>query len=145
MLRPSSVTAASVLLFIAAATHPLMVAVYYTIRFATAPTEAAAELSDEGVVDVLVFGGVAFLTALLGVGLVRDNRVAVWCVWVVGGFALLVLGVTAVANLLTALAVGPGGAFAFEALEVLFLGYVVFVLIAYVAAAILLAISRART
>jgi uncharacterized integral membrane protein len=143
-LRRPSVTVASLLLFVAAATHPLMVAVYYTIRFATAPTEAAAELSDEGVVDVLVFGGVAFLTALLGVFVVRSNRVAVWCVWVVGALALVLLCVTAAANVLTALAVGRPGVFALDALDAFIFGYVVFVLLTYVAAAVLLATARSR-
>jgi len=139
--RPSVVTAASLLLFIAAATHPLMVVVYYTIRFATTPTEAAAELSDEGVVDVLVFGGVAFLTALLGVYVARSNRVAFWCVWVVGALALVLLCVAAAANVLTALAVGLPGVLTLDALEALIVGYVVFVLFVYVAAAVLLATS----
>lgn len=143
-LRRLPVTVASLLLFIAAATHPLMVAVYYTIRFATAPTEAAAELSDEGAVDVLVFGGVAFLTALLGVFVVRSNRVAVWCVWVVGALALVLLCVTAAANVLTALAVGRPGVFALDAIDAFIFGYVMFVLLTYVAAAVLLATASSR-
>jgi hypothetical protein len=139
------VAAASVLLFVAAATHPRMVVVYYTIRFATAPTEAAVELSDEGVVEVLVFGGVAFLTALLGVYVARSSRVAVWCVWVVGALALVLLRVTAAASGLTALTVGRPSVFALDALDALIFGYVVFVLLAYVTAAAMLATARSRT
>lgn len=142
--RPSSVTAASLLLFIAAATHPLMVVLYYSIRFATAPAGAVAELRDAGVVDVLAFGGAAFLTALLGVFVARGARAGLWGVWVLGALALVLLCVTATANALAVMSPELAGVFALDALDVLILGYVVLVAIAYALGAALLAAARSR-
>ena len=139
--RPSSVTAAVKLLFIAAAAHPFAVILYYLIRLVSAPSSAAAELGNEGYLDVLVFGGVAFLTALLGVFVTRRSRVALWLVRMVGALSVVILGALALGVAVNAL--GPeenrlGG------LELLFLGYFSFVLVMYAVAAIPLFSAAAR-
>jgi hypothetical protein len=139
--RPSSVTAASLVLFVAAAAHPLAVVLYYMIRIATAPNSAAAEISDGGIVDLLVFGGVAFLSALLGVFVTRGSRVALWLVWVLGAVSTIVVCLLAVAAALATLAPETDRPRGFE---LLFLGYFAFVLVAYAVGAVLLATAGSR-
>jgi hypothetical protein len=129
------VTAASLVLFVAAATHPFVVVMYYTLRFATAPALAAAELGGEGYIDLLVFGGVAFLSALLGVFVSRASRIALWSVWALGALSSVLLCLLALAAVLTALGPETSGLGGFE---LLFLGYLAFVLVAYVIGAGLL-------
>jgi hypothetical protein len=139
--RPSSVTAAVKVLFIAAAAHPFAVVLYYVIRLVTAPSSAAAELGNEGVIDVLVFGGVAFLTALLGVFVTRRSRVALWLARVLGAGSVVLLGALALGVALNAL--GPEET-RLRGLELLFLGYFSFVLVMYAVAAIPLFSTGAR-
>jgi hypothetical protein len=139
--RPSSVTAASLVLFVAAATHPFVVVLYYTIRFATAPTSTAAELGGEGFIDLLVFGGIAFFSALLGVFVARGRRPALWSVWVLGAVSMVLLCGLALSAVLTALGPEASGLGGFE---LLFLGYIAFVLVAYVIGAGLLVTAGSR-
>jgi hypothetical protein len=139
--RPSSVTAASLVLFAAAAIHPFVVVLYYVIRLAIEPGKAAAELSNEGIVDVLVFGGIAFLTALVGVFVARASRVALWCVWVLGALSIVtmcLLGLGFAGATLGPEAYRPSG------FEWLFLGYFSFALLAYMVGALLLIPARSR-
>jgi hypothetical protein len=139
-VRPTSVTAASLVLFVAASTHPLVVAVYYAIRFATTPQAAAAELGGEGVIDLLVFGGIAFLSALLGVFVTRRSRVALWSVRVLGTVSALLLGLLLLAAALSTLAPETN----LTGFDLMFLGYLTFVLAAYAVAAVLLVTAGAR-
>jgi len=139
--RPPSVTAASLLLFLGASAHPFAMALYYAILFATAPGTAANELSREGVIDVLVFGGVAFLTALLGVFVARGRRFALWSAWVLGALSLATFCLMVVAWTLTML--GPEAS-ALGGLELFFLGYLSFALVAYTIGAGLLLTARSR-
>jgi hypothetical protein len=139
--RPSSVTAASLVLFAAAAIHPFVVVLYYVIRLATAPDTAAEELRNEGIIDVLVFGGVAFLTALVGVFVARASRVALRSVWVLG--ALSVAGLCLLGLGFTGAALGPDE-YRPSGFEWLFLAYFTFGLIAYAVAAVLLVQARSR-
>jgi hypothetical protein len=139
--RPSSVTAASLVLFAAAAIHPFVVVLYYVIRLATAPGTAAEELSNEGIVDVLVFGGIAFLTALVGVFVARASRVALRCVWVLGALSVVtmcLLGLGFAGATLGPEAYRPSG------FEWLFLSYFSFALLAYMVGASLLIPARSR-
>jgi hypothetical protein len=139
--RPWSVTVASLVLFVAAATHPFVVGLYYTIRFVTEPTSTAAELGGEGFVDLLVFGGIAFCSALLGVFVARGSLLAVWSVWVLGAVSMVLLCVLALLAALTALGPEASGLGGFE---LLFLGYVAFVLVACVVGAGLLVTAGSR-
>jgi hypothetical protein len=139
--RPSSVTAASLVLFGAAAIHPFVVVLYYVIRLVTTPGTAAEELSKEGIVDVLVFGGVAFLTALVGVFVTRASRVALWCVWVVGALSVVILCLLGLA--FAGASLGPE-AYRPSGFEWLFLGYFSFALLAYIVGALLLIPARSR-
>jgi uncharacterized membrane protein len=96
-VRPRSVRAASILLFITAALQPLTLLAYYGIEFAINADDAAADLSDAGVTDVTIFGAVAVLCGILGILVARGNRAAAWLVWVFGGLgvpfaALSILG-----------------------------------------------------
>jgi hypothetical protein len=135
------VTAASLVLFVAAVTHPFVVVVYYTVRFATAPNSAAEELGGEGLVDLLVFGGIAFLSALLGVFVTRGSRRALWSVWVLGALSMVLLFLLAGGALLTAMGPEAGSLGGFD---LLFLGYLGFVLMAYAIGALLLVTTRSR-
>jgi hypothetical protein len=135
------VTAASLVLFAAAAIHPFVVVLYYVIRLVTAPGTAAEEISNDWIVDVLVFGGIAFLTALVGVFVTRASRVALWCVWVVGSLSVVtmcLLGLGFAGAALGPEAYRPGG------FEWLFLGYFAFALLAYMVGALLLIPGRSR-
>jgi hypothetical protein len=139
--RPSAVTAASLVLFAAAAIHPFVVVLYYVIRLAVEPGKAAAELSNEGIVDVLVFGGIAFLTALVGVFVARGSRVALWCVWVLGGLSVVSLCLMGLG--FAGASLGPE-AYRPSGFEWMFLGYFSFALLAYMVGAILLIPGRSR-
>jgi hypothetical protein len=139
--RPPSVTAAGVLLYVAASAHPFFVALYYAIRLATAPRSGAAELGDEGIVDVLIFGGIAFLSALLGVFIIRGSRVALRCAWVLGVLSMIFLCLLAVGATLAMLGAEEGRP---RGYELLFLGYFAFVLVMYTVGAILLTSARSR-
>jgi hypothetical protein len=143
-LRPSSVTAASLVLFVAASAHPFAVVLYYAIRFATAPGAAAAELGNEGIIDVLVFGGVAFLSALLGVYVTRGSRVALWSVRMLGVVSAVLLVLMVIAAALSTLVPLPREEDRLSGFDLLFLGYFGFVLTAYAVGAILLVTGPAR-
>jgi hypothetical protein len=139
--RPSSVNVASLVLFVAAATHPFVVVLYYAIRFATAPSAAAEELGGEGFADLLVFGGIAFVSALLGVFVTRGSRLALWSVWILGALSMVLLCVLALSAVLTALGPEASGLGGFE---LMFLGYLAFVLVAYVVGAGVLVTAGSR-
>jgi hypothetical protein len=139
--RPSSVTAASLVLFAAAASHPLVVVTYYVIRLATAPAVAAEELGREGLLDVLVFGGIAFVTALAGVFVARGSRVALWSVRVLGIVSVGTVGLLSLG--FAAAVVGPEED-RLSGFEWLFIGYFSLALVAVAVAALLLVSARSR-
>jgi hypothetical protein len=90
---------------------------------------------------VLVFGGIAFLSALLGVFVARGSRVALWSVWVLGTLSMLLFCALAGTAVFTAL--GPE-ADHLRGLELLYLGYLGFVLVAYAVGAFLLVTAGSR-
>jgi hypothetical protein len=92
-------------------------------------------------VDLLVFGGVAFLTALLGVFVLRRARAALRTVWVIGAASLVLSCAMAALGALATLAPEADRPSGFD---LLFLGYFAFVLLGYAAAALLLAAAPAR-
>jgi hypothetical protein len=140
--RPGLVTAASLLLYTAATTQPIVFAIYYGIRLAAGPADATRELGDEGFVDVLGFGGLALAAALLGLFIARASRVARALVWVAGAgsAALLLLLDAGFLGLLLDPRAAP-----LQGFEYLYLGYFYTVLVATTAAAAVLLPTSART
>jgi len=141
-VRPRSVTAASILLFVAAALQPIALLAYYGIEFAIDPEAAATDLGAAGVADVTVFGIVAVLCGILGIFVARGNRVAAWFVWIFGllgipGAILTVAG-------LVLLMISPTEDQDPASLLVVVVVYLIFVVIAIAISAGLLLNSKAR-
>lgn len=141
-VRPKSVTAASVLLFIAAALQPLTLLAFYGIEYAIDAEAAAEDLSGAGVVDVTVFGIIAVLCGIIGIMVARGSRVAAWIVWILGllgvPFALLTIAALVFTLLSPAEGQDPAGLLAVVVI------YLVFVFVAIAASAALLINSKAR-
>lgn len=141
-VRPRSVTAASVLLFVAAALQPVALLAYYGIEFLINAEAGATDLSNGGALDVAVFGVVAVLCGILGILLARGNRVAAWLVWVFGAFGVPLAALTIVGLLLSLLYPAedqdPAGLLAVVVI------YLIVVFVAIAASAGLLINSKAR-
>ncbi len=139
--RPTLVSAASLLLYVAATTQPVVFAIYYGIQFASDAAAASQELGNEGFIDVLGLGGIALGSALLGIFVGRGSRVAralVWSLGVVSVLLFLLLGVG-----ILRLLVDPQGV-SFGGLDYLFFGYLYLVLAAYMSGAGVLLPPAAR-
>jgi hypothetical protein len=141
-VRPRSVRAASILLFITAALQPLTLFAYYGVEYAINAESAAADLSDAGVTDVTIFGVVAVLCGILGILIARGNRVAVWFVWVSGVLGVPFAALTVLGFLLILIdptdEQGPVG------LLLVVVAYLIVVSLALAASAGLLINSKAR-
>jgi hypothetical protein len=142
-LRPVAVTAASLLLYTAAAVQPVVFVAYYGIRYATDPHAATRDFGQEGYIDVLGLGAIALVSALLGVFIARRSRVARGLVWALGGASAGVLGLMCVGTLLASL--DPDQPALAGGFQLLFFGYVTFICLAYLVGAGLLLAASARS
>jgi hypothetical protein len=141
-VRPTSVRAASILLFVTAALQPVTMLAYYGIEFAINADAAATDLSGSGVSDVTIFGVVAVLCGILGILVARGNRVAVWLVWVFGVLGVPFVALTIVGFLLILL--DPNAEQSPVGLLVVVVVYLVIASLALSASAGLLLNSKAR-
>jgi hypothetical protein len=141
-VRPQSVKAASILLFVAAALQPIALLAYYGIEFAINAEAATTDLDAAGVVDVTVFGIVAVLCGILGILVARGNRVAAWVVWILGVLGVPFSALTVFGLLLTLLYPSEGQDPA--SLLAVVVIYLIVVSLAIVASAGLLINAKAR-
>src|SRR5262245_6503343 len=138
---PGLITAGCLLLYAAAATQPVVFALYYGVRYATAPAGTSRAFGDDVVIDVLVLGGIALVSALLGVFVARRSRVAQALVVTLGALSTLLL--VAMGLALLGLLVDPSAP-PLTGLDLLGLGYLLVVVVAYIGCAALLLPTSSR-
>jgi hypothetical protein len=148
--RPTSVRAASILLFVAAALQPVVLFARYVIVYAT--NTGTASGVHFNIATVTFLGVVAILCGILGILLARGSRVAAWCVWVFGlvgvPFAAVALyrvlpNLAILANPPPAFAT-PGETLRARLWVIIVVAYLVVVSLAIAASGILLINSKAR-
>jgi hypothetical protein len=140
--RPTSVTAASLLLYLAATLQPVVFALYYGITYLIDAESAVADFQDAAVEDFLGLGAIALLSALLGIFVARGSRVAAWLVWVLTFLTVPFCGLVTAGSVLQA--VQPTGEPVSGAVTALVIGYFTLVTITYLVGSILLLTGKAR-
>ena len=140
--RPTSVTAASLLLYLAATLQPVVFALYYGITYLIDAESAVADFQDAAVEDFLGLGAIALLSALLGIFVARGSRVAAWLVWVLTFLAVPFCGLVTAGSVLQA--VQPADEPISGAVAALIIGYFTLVTITYLVGSILLLTGKAR-
>jgi hypothetical protein len=138
-VRPTSVRAASILLFVAAALQPVPLFANYVIAYAI---NAAAPSGVFSAANVTIVGVVAILCGILGILLARGSRVAAWCVWV-SGLLEVPFAAAAILRVLAGHA-APGEELAAGLWKTAVLAYLVVVSLAIAASGIMLINSEAR-
>jgi len=140
--RPTSVTAASLLLYLAATLQPVVFALYYGITYLIDAESAVADFQDAAVEDFLGLGAIALLSALLGIFVARGSRVAAWLVWVLTFLTVPFCGLVTAGSVLQA--VQPTDEPVSGAVTALVIGYFTLVTITYLVGSILLLTGKAR-
>jgi hypothetical protein len=142
--RPTSVAAASLLLYLAAALQPVVFLLYYGISYVMDPEAATQDFENAAVADFLGLGAIALFSALLGIFVARGSRVAAWIVWVVALFAVPLCGLVSLGSLLQTYALTDGETAIAGEIAALIIGYFSLVTIAYLIGSILLLTGKAR-
>jgi hypothetical protein len=140
--RPTSVTAASLLLYLAATLQPVVFALYYGITYLIDAESAVADFQEAAVEDFLGLGAIALLSALLGIFVARGSRVAAWLVWVLTFLTVPFCGLVTAGSVLQA--VQPTDEPVSGAVTALVIGYFTLVTITYLVGSILLLTGKAR-
>ena len=141
--RPRSVTAASLLLYLAASLQPVVFALYYAISYGIDAEAARNDFESAALTDLIGLGAIGLFSALLGIFVARGSRVAAWTVWAVALLAVPMCGIVSVGLLLQTFAPEEGTAID-GAIAVLIIGYFSLVTVTFVVGAILLLTGRAR-